>query len=59
MISVGPAGWSYKDWYGKVYPSPKPRGFDELAYLARYCDTVEVNSSFYAPISTARAPART
>lgn len=19
MILVGPAGWSYKDWYGKVY----------------------------------------
>ena len=50
MIFVGPAGWSYKDWYGKVYPSPKPKGFDELAYIARYLDCVEVNSSFYAPM---------
>lgn len=54
MIFVGPAGWSYRDWHGKVYPSPKPRGFDELAYLARYFDTVEVNSSFYAPIRAAQ-----
>src|SRR5687767_12675083 len=57
MIFVGPAGWSYKDWYGKVYPSPKPKGFDELAYLARYFDTVEVNSSFYAPIRAAQTSA--
>jgi uncharacterized protein YecE (DUF72 family) len=57
MIRVGPAGWSYKDWYGKVYPSPKPRNFDELAYIARYFDTVEVNSSFYAPIRAAQSSA--
>lgn len=57
MIFIGPAGWSYKDWYGRVYPSPKPRGFDELAYLARYFDTVEVNSSFYAPMRAAQTGA--
>lgn len=54
VIYVGPAGWSYKDWYGKVYPSPRPKGFDEVAYLARYFDTVEVNSSFYAPLRPAQ-----
>jgi uncharacterized protein YecE (DUF72 family) len=57
MIRIGPAGWSYKDWYGKVYPSPKPKGFDELAYLARYFDTIEVNSSFYAPMRPAQTAA--
>lgn len=57
MIYVGPAGWSYKDWYGKVYPSPKPRGFDALAYLASYFDTVEVNSTFYAPVRAAQTTA--
>jgi uncharacterized protein YecE (DUF72 family) len=46
-ILVGPAGWSYKDWEGQVYPKPKPRGFDALSYLARYFDTIEVNSTFY------------
>jgi uncharacterized protein YecE (DUF72 family) len=47
VIRVGPAGWAYRDWDGIVYPHPKPRGFDPLAYLARYFDMVEINSSFY------------
>jgi uncharacterized protein YecE (DUF72 family) len=46
-IRIGPAGWSYPDWEGRVYPKPKPRGFDPLAYLGRYFDCVEVNSTFY------------
>jgi uncharacterized protein YecE (DUF72 family) len=54
MIRVGPAGWSYKDWKGVVYPEKPPRGFSELGYIANYFDTVEINSSFYgAPRSTA------
>ena len=48
MIRVGPAGWSYPDWEGKVYPIAKPAGFHPLAYLARYFDCIEVNSTFYA-----------
>jgi uncharacterized protein YecE (DUF72 family) len=32
-----------------VYPKPAPRGFDELAYIATYFTTVEINSSFYGP----------
>ena len=47
MIRIGPAGWSYKDWRGVVYPNRRPRGFDELAYIAGFFDTVEINSSFY------------
>lgn len=46
-IRVGPAGWSYKDWVGQVYPKPQPRGFDPLAYLAAYFDAVEINATFY------------
>jgi uncharacterized protein YecE (DUF72 family) len=46
-IRVGPAGWSYKDWAGQVYPTPQPRGFDPLTYVAQYFDAVEINSSFY------------
>ncbi len=54
MIRIGPAGWSYKDWRGVVYPKEKPRGFDELAYISGFFDTVEINSSFYgAPRPTA------
>ena len=48
-IRVGASGWSYPDWEGRFYPSHKPRGFDELAYYARWFDCVEVNSSFYRP----------
>ena len=36
MIRIGTAGWKYKDWDGIVYPKPKPRGFNELEYLAQY-----------------------
>jgi uncharacterized protein YecE (DUF72 family) len=46
-LRVGPAGWNYKDWEGIVYPPG--RGHDSLAFLADYCDTIEINSSFYAP----------
>lgn len=48
MIRVGPAGWSYPDWEGRVYPAHKLHGFHALSYLARYFDTIEINSSFYA-----------
>jgi uncharacterized protein YecE (DUF72 family) len=45
-IRVGPAGWSYKDWEGTVYP-PHGSKFDHLAYLASFFDTIEINSPFY------------
>lgn len=48
QVHVGPAGWSYPDWEGRVYPSNKPHGFHPLAHIARFFDCVEVNSSFYA-----------
>lgn len=47
MIRVGPAGWSYADWEGVVHPRRKSRDFHPLAYLARYVDALEINSSFY------------
>ena len=48
-IRVGPAGWSYADWKGKVYPDPVEPGFDALSYLSRFFTTIEVNSTFYRP----------
>ncbi|HTV59155.1 MAG TPA: DUF72 domain-containing protein [Verrucomicrobiae bacterium] len=50
QILVGPAGWSYDDWNGIVYPSRRPRGFHEAAYLAEFFDTIEINTSFYQPL---------
>jgi uncharacterized protein YecE (DUF72 family) len=49
-VRVGLAGWSYNDWNGIVYPSPRPRGFHEAAYLAEYFDVIEINTSFYSPL---------
>ena len=50
LLRLGPAGWSYADWAGYVYPSRRPRGFHEAAYLAEFFDTIEINTSFYQPL---------
>ena len=50
MLRIGPAGWSYPDWAGFVYPSRRAKGFHEAAYLAEFFDTIEINTSFYQPL---------
>jgi uncharacterized protein YecE (DUF72 family) len=50
VLRVGPAGWSYPDWAGYVYPSRRTKGFHEATYLAEYFDTIEINTSFYQPL---------
>ncbi len=54
-IHVGPAGWSYSDWRGVVYPESAGVKFDTLALVAKYFDTAEINSSFYHPPSPSTA----
>jgi len=49
-ILVGPAGWSYPDWKGVLYPPRRQKGFHEAAYLADFFDTIEINTSFYHPL---------
>ena len=51
MTLVGVAGWDYPDWIGTVYPSATSRGFDRLAWVARFIDVVEINATFYRPVS--------
>ncbi len=46
---IGTAGWSYEDWKGIVYPQEKQTGFHPLAFLARYVNIIEINSTFYRP----------
>lgn len=49
-IRVGTSGWSYPrglTWNGMFYPKPRPKGFDELQFYARFFDCVEVNTTFY------------
>ena len=50
MTSVGVAGWDYPDWNGIVYPRGASRGFDRLAWAARFLDVVEINATFYRPV---------
>ena len=47
MLRIGTAGFSYKDWEGPVYPSPTPRDFDRLSFLASFFSCIEMNVSFY------------
>src|SRR6266705_5277721 len=54
-LRVGPAGWSYPDWAGYVYPPRRPKGFHEATYLAEFFDTIEINTSFYQPLSPEHA----
>ena len=54
-LRVGPAGWSYPDWSGYVYPSRRARGFHEAAYLSEFFDTIEINTSFYQPLKPENA----
>lgn len=49
-VRIGPAGWSYEDWKGIVYPLSE-RKFDPLVYLVSFFDTIEINSTFYRPPS--------
>src|SRR6266403_5191942 len=49
-LRIGPAGWSYPDWSGFVYPSRRSKNFHEASFLTRFFDTIEINTSFYQPI---------
>ncbi len=48
-LYVGPAGWSYDDWNGIVYPRPRPKGFRPPKFLADFFNTIELNNTFYRP----------
>ena len=54
-IRIGPAGWAYKDWEGVVYPQKPGAKFDPLEYLAKFFNTIEINSSFYRPFTESTA----
>ena len=54
-IRIGPAGWAYKDWEGVVYPQRPGARFDPLEYLAKFFNTIEINSSFYRPFTATTA----
>jgi uncharacterized protein YecE (DUF72 family) len=45
-VNIGVAGWSYPDWKGIVYTDSK---VDQLEYVSRFVDCIEINSTFYRP----------
>jgi uncharacterized protein YecE (DUF72 family) len=45
-LHIGPAGWSYDDSKGIVYPDAGGK-FDVLGYVSQFYNTLEVNVSFY------------
>jgi uncharacterized protein YecE (DUF72 family) len=45
-LYIGPAGWSYEDAKGIVYPDVGGR-LDVLGHVSRFFNTLEVNVSFY------------
>jgi uncharacterized protein YecE (DUF72 family) len=47
-LLIGTAGWSYPDWNDLVYPRAEK---NKLAWMARYFDCIEINSSFYRPFN--------
>src|SRR5260370_14379818 len=49
-LRVGPAGWSYPDWAGYLYPLRRAKGFHEPAYLAQFFYPIPINTSFYQPL---------
>ncbi|HEY4657702.1 MAG TPA: DUF72 domain-containing protein, partial [Candidatus Bathyarchaeia archaeon] len=49
---VGISGFSYAGWKGKFYPK-EMKNEDFLAYYSQRLNSVEINSSFYAPPSAA------
>lgn len=46
-IYIGPAGWSYPDWHGPIYPARGASRFSELSFLAKYFQAIEINTTFY------------
>ncbi len=53
IIRIGPTGWLYKDWEGVVDAQKPSAKFHPLEYLARYFNTIEINSSFYRSFTAA------
>ena len=55
IIRCGVAGftgqnWNQDVWSGSVYPSPRPRGFHPLEFLAQHFDAAEIDYTWDRPL---------
>jgi hypothetical protein len=55
-LRIAPAGWSYPDWSGFVYPPRRPKNLHEATFLAQFFDTIEINAAFYQPVRQTTPP---
>ncbi len=46
IITLGTAGWDYKDWIGPFYPKKLDKAH-HLEFFSKYFSIVEINSTFY------------
>jgi uncharacterized protein YecE (DUF72 family) len=49
-IHCGPSGWAHAQWQGIFYPHVKSKDFHQLEYCGRFFNTIELTSSFFAPL---------
>ncbi|MFN8942002.1 MAG: DUF72 domain-containing protein [Acidobacteriota bacterium] len=49
-IHCGPSGWAHPQWQGLFYPASRSKDFHQLAFAARFFNTVELTSSFFSPL---------
>jgi uncharacterized protein YecE (DUF72 family) len=49
-IHCGPSGWTHTQWQGVFYPQIKSKNFHQLEYCSRFFNTIELTSSFFAPL---------
>lgn len=49
-LHCGPSGWAHSQWQNIFYPASKSKDFHQLEYYSRYFNTVELTSSFFAPL---------
>ncbi len=47
-ILIGTQGFGYRDWVGALYP-PRASNKDFLSFYSKVFDTVELDTTFYAP----------
>ncbi|SDC44517.1 DUF72 domain-containing protein [Actinokineospora iranica] len=47
-VRIGTSGWVYPEWRKVYYPPGLPHR-QELPYLSRRVDTIEINGTFYGP----------
>jgi uncharacterized protein YecE (DUF72 family) len=53
-VRFGPAGWSYRDWEGVVYPTRARATGRPVELLASLFETIEVNVTFYRDVPAAQ-----